>query len=459
MTEEPNEEEIYEADQRSPIPRIAAVFLAFFVAGGLYFGYVFVHTAVGIINIAFSLNLAPLPQPPLLALIDPSSDVASGSNAIQRAPLPGERVNVLLLGIDQRDDERERGVPARSDTMILATADPATRSGGMLSIPRDLWVAIPEGYKDNKINVANFLGDVDKLPGGGAALAKRTVELNFGLPVHYYVRVNFRGFEKMIDALGGVDIDVEKHIIDREYPTEDYGYMTVEFLPGMQHMDGVHALQYARTRHGDNDFYRNKRQQQVLLAARNRLLRLDVIPRLPTLLGLAKDAVDTDIPVTAMPGLLRLATETDASNIVSLGIDATMVTPRYPGSTDLVPDRGKLGRLVASLLADPALRKENAKIVVQNGTNRNGVAAKMGDFVEKNGYSVARVEDASRHDYAETIILDHSRTKKATLAGLAKLLKVPARNIRSEPASDDTDITVIVGANGTEVQAAGHSGG
>ncbi|MCL4369607.1 MAG: LCP family protein [Chloroflexi bacterium] len=459
MAEELKEEEFYEEHRQSPVPRVAVIFLAFFVAGGLYFGYVFVHTTITIFSAAFALNWAPLPQPPFLDPMGVSSDTAFGSSAAEGAPLPGGRVNILLLGIDQRDDERQRGVPSRSDTMILVSVDPATRSGGILSIPRDLWVAIPGGYKDNKINVANFLGDMDKLPGGGPALAKRTVELNFGLPVHYYVRANFRGFESIIDALGGVDIDVQKHILDREYPTQDYGYMTVEFMPGMQHMNGVRALQYARTRHDDNDFYRNKRQQQVLLAARNKLMRIDVLPRLPALLGAAKNAVDTDIPVTAMPGLVRLASEIDSSNIVSLGIDATMVSERYPGSTDLVPKRDQIAKLVAQLLADPTLRKENARIVVQNGTNRNGVASKVGDFVEKHGYVVSRVEDASRHDYAETLILDHSRSKKATLAGLAALLKVPARNIRPAPASDDIDITVIVGANGTEVQAAGQPGG
>ncbi len=438
--------------RHSRVLRASAVLLALFVVGGLYFGYIFVHTATSVLSASLSLGWAPLPSPPLGLMGVTNEDHAGEAGAKPAAkpsertspPAPGERVNVLLLGLDQRDDER--GNPSRSDTMILSTIDPATKSGGMLSIPRDLWVAIP-GYRDNKVNVAHFLGEMDKLPGGGPELAKKTVELNFGVPVHYFVRVNFRGFEKMIDTLGGIDVDVPKYIVDYEYPTEDYDYMTVEFVPGMQHMNGVRALQYARTRHYDSDFYRNKRQQQVIVAARNKAMSLGIIPRLPSLISTIQASVDTDIPVTAWPGLAQAAFEVDSANVVSLSIEPDMVTELYPGATDLVPRRDEIRKLIANLMADPKLRGEKAKIQVLNGTNREGLAAKVAAQLDGQGYAVTQVEKAARRDYSHTTIVDHTGSKPITLTGITSLLGVTPQNIQRDATPSDFDITVIVGAD------------
>jgi LCP family protein required for cell wall assembly len=314
----------------------------------------------------------------------------------------------------------------------------------MLSIPRDLWVAIP-GYRDNKINVAHFLGENEKLPGGGPALAKKTVELNFGIPVHYFVRVNFRGFEKLIDTLGGVDIEVPKYIVDYEYPTEDYGYMTVEFLPGMQHMNGARALQYARTRHADSDFYRNKRQMQVIVAARNKAIALDVVPKIPSLLSTFLSAVDTDIPVTAIPALAKSATEIDSHNVVQLSVEADMVRPLYAGATDLVPDRDEIRKLVSKLMANPQIRAEEAKVELQNGSGRDRLATRAADFLEGQGITVTKIAQTSRTDVAETYIVDHNGSKKLTLGGLATVLKIPARNIKKSDGQSEFDITVVLG--------------
>ncbi|MGD1994499.1 MAG: LCP family protein, partial [Anaerolineae bacterium] len=128
-----------------------------------------------------------------------------------------QRVNVLLLGIDERESEHG---PWRTDTMMVLTVDPLTKSGGMLSIPRDLWVPIP-GFDHGKINTANYLGDAYDYPGGGPALAMRTVEYNLGVPIHYYVRVNFKAFIELVDMVGGIDVYVEEEIDDPSYPSSD----------------------------------------------------------------------------------------------------------------------------------------------------------------------------------------------------------------------------------------------
>jgi len=174
---------------------------------------------------------------------------------------PPPRMNILVMGIDSRPGE---GWLARSDSMMLVSVNPDRRYVGMLSIPRDLYLNIP-GYGINRINVAHILGE-EKLPGGGPELAAQTIEADFHVPVQRTVRLQFDGFVRIIDAAGGVDINVQRRIVDTSYPTINYGITTVVFEKGWQHMDGQRALEYARTRHSDSDFYRAERQQEVLSA-------------------------------------------------------------------------------------------------------------------------------------------------------------------------------------------------
>lgn len=180
------------------------------------------------------------------------------------APSP---VTVLLLGTDRRPGEN---VTPRSDAVLVARIDPARKRVALLSLPRDLWVAIP-GHGNNRLNAAYLWGERDGPPGGGLALARATVSDTLGLPIDYGVVVDFRGFAGIIDALGGVNVDVPRPLVDREFPTADYRVTTVRFAAGRQRMDGARALAYARIRHPDSDFERGLRQQAVLVAIAERL--------------------------------------------------------------------------------------------------------------------------------------------------------------------------------------------
>lgn len=228
--------------------------------------------------------------------------------------VPPPRTTVLILGLDARPEE---GMVTRSDSLILATVDPAQQYAGMLSIPRDLYVEIP-GYGPDRINTAHVLGE-SRYQGGGPDLADETVERTFGVRVDRTLRLNFRGFIAIVDAAGGVTIDVENAIIDYEYPTENYDTMVVEFQPGTQHMSGERALQYARTRHGSSDLLRAERQQQVIVALARRLANpanwghlpdvyvaftqhvdtnltiIDVVMMLPTLLWVGPNGIDRHV--------------------------------------------------------------------------------------------------------------------------------------------------------------------
>lgn len=243
-------------------------------------------------------------------------------------------VHVLVLGIDERAGEQG---PFRSDTMILARFDPRTPRVVTLSIPRDLWVSIPN-YGENRINTANFFG--------GQALAKQTVSNAFGLPVHYYVRINFDGFVNIIDAMGGITVDVPEPLHDEQYPTADYGVTTIHIDAGRQHMDGATALVYARSRHSTSDFDRGRRQQQILAAMKQKMQRPTTWVRLPFIISAVTTSVETDMPPSEWPvlGLITIRAE----NVDRLSIDREQTTPYVTaqGAAVLLPNWDQINVLL-----------------------------------------------------------------------------------------------------------------
>ena len=246
-----------------------------------------------------------------------------GGNAPGTTPVPGAtslpplepinaqpwngsaRVTILVMGLDYRDWEAGSGAP-RSDSMMLVSIDPITRVAGMLSIPRDLWVQIP-GFEHNRINTAYMLGEAYRLPGGGPALARQTVEDVVGVPINYYAVIDFKAFERMIDEIGGIDVLVEEPI--RIAPI---GRMSINLEAKAYHFDGAEALAYARVRKAaGDDFGRARRQQRVILAVLDRVTGFDMIPtliaRAPTLYQELASGVRTDLSLDQMVSLGMLA--------------------------------------------------------------------------------------------------------------------------------------------------------
>ncbi len=239
-----------------------------------------------------SVGSAPIAIIPTLAVV----------TATPRIPLAGTPVTILLLGSDGRPGEEG---PTRTDSVIVLRIDPGLRRVAMLSIPRDLIVEIP-GYGYGRINAAHVYGDLSPELGGGMALVRATVSKLLGVPINYAVLVDFNGFIGLIDAIGGIDLDVPTALYDGEYPTMDYGYMAVSFDTGLQHMDGERALQYARIRHMDSDFERSRRQQEILLAAARRLRDQNPVELLDTLAAATaslRGYIQTDLPEDRMVGL------------------------------------------------------------------------------------------------------------------------------------------------------------
>jgi len=234
----------------------------------------------------------------------------------------GARANVLILGLDRRP---EQGYAVRSDVLMVMTAYPQGPRLGLLSIPRDLYVDIP-GHGTSRINAAHVWGE-QASPGGGPRLAMDTVSRNFDIPVHHYVRVDFDGFVRVVDAVGGIDVVVEERIVDNAYPTENYGTTRIEIPAGPQHMDGERALQYVRSRHGSSDFERAERQQQVMLALARRLLAPENWLRLPAVYQAVTGGVDTDLGPLALLQVSVTALRVGPDGVEHHVIDREMTRP------------------------------------------------------------------------------------------------------------------------------------
>ncbi|WP_041330128.1 LCP family protein [Roseiflexus castenholzii] len=369
---------------------------------------------------------------------------------------PGTGINVLLIGVDERPDHPEEGV--RSDTLIVVHLDTIGRRVSLLSIPRDTRVDVRD-IGPTKINVAYGRGytAAEKLYGetttpaqGGMALAAETVERFLDLPIHYTAQINFDGFARVIDALGGVTIDVPRRIVDDAYPTPDFGTVRIAFEPGPQRMDGARALIYARTRHADSDFGRAERQQQVIRAIIDELRSRGPIGAalLAPALGRALDgAFATTLPLSRpdmLLGMAWIATGIDPSAIGQYRI-APDTAPNFREiGSDILWDPEEVRGVVRTFLATPDVETEEARIQVLNGAGITGLARRVSGELESAGFTVVPAADAPRSDVLRTIVYDVTG-KPATARRLAVLLNADIRRGSPDGVNPTVDIVVVLG--------------
>lgn len=218
------------------------------------------------------------------------------------------RTNVLLLGIDRTPDGSAVG---RSDTIILTTFYPLPPYVGMLSIPRDLWVTVP-GVGENRINTAHFFAEADRA-GTGPLAAMETVRHNFGVDVKYFVRIRFDGFQHVVDAIGGLEVELDR-------PMSGYE-------AGKHKLDGDQALAFVRDRAGTDDFFRMERGQMFLKAVIQQSLKPANWPRLPAVIRESMASVDTNIPIWIWPRLALITLITGPDNIDNRVITRELVNP------------------------------------------------------------------------------------------------------------------------------------
>lgn len=367
-------------------------------------------------------------------------------------PVPEGVISIMLLGGDRLRGQTDW----RTDTMIYVRVDPRTKTVGMVSIPRDLWVDIP-GYGYDRLNTADYLGETQGYPGGGPALLNETLLLNLGIGFDHFVRVNFEGFKQIVDILGGIDVDVECSVelwgADPDKPGEwkQIGYIGA----GMQHMDGLKALRYAQYRYKTPVFDRDRRQQKVLFAVRSRVMELGIpglLPRALELLVTMREMVQTNLGPSEIMTLAQLVPEVQPSSVNRAYIDLTMATEwtTPEGAWVMLPHREKIAPVIMGMLDPPAERvnrlvEEGARVVLRNGTPAAGWGRQIADRLELRGFQITDFAPADRTDYAETLIFSYS-DKPYTVSNLQAHLEVDDQNVHQEPgASSEMDVLVILG--------------
>ncbi|MBI1277390.1 MAG: hypothetical protein GC179_04615 [Anaerolineaceae bacterium] len=432
---------------------------------------------------SFGVNVADLPTPtrvPVQSLSTPiatisGAGVGTEATAVSTAVAPvatatldlapewtdTKRINILLLGIDQRSALNDPG-PFRTDTMMIVSIDPVRKTAGILSIPRDLWVSIP-GFKQERINNANFLGDANGYPGGGPALAAETVHQVFGIPIDKYLLINFDVFTKVVSTLApdGVQVCPNEAIHDTSYPDSGNGFITVDFPAGCQILDAEKLLQYARTRHGATDFDRAGRQQEVMRAVRDKVLSVGGISQFvvqaPKLYSDLTGGFKTNLSLDEILGLGSLVMQIPKENfhfgvMNYLYVDQAKTTT---GDDVLILKTSAVRPLlqqvfnpeVSTSLSDLRSRAEaeKASIVVLNNTDQAGLAGKVRDWLTGKQVSVTEVGNTPAATNTNTIIRVYTG-KVWTGKYLAALLGLSEDRI--QPGGDgltSKDVSIVVG--------------
>jgi LCP family protein required for cell wall assembly len=346
-----------------------------------------------------------------------------------QAPFGGkESVYILALGIDERKDD-----PGRTDTVMVAQVNVPRSTISVLSIPRDTRVRIAGTSKYDKINAAMHYGGVEA--------AKGTVSSLLGIPIDYYAVTNLDGFKKVVDLVGGVDIDVEKrmHYRDRR------GGLTIDLEPGLQHLDGEKAMEYVRFRHdAQGDIMRVRRQQKFLRAVARRMFEISNWSRLGETVNQMLRAVQTDLRPDDAVWLARLAKNLS---------DAKITCATVPGYGDTINrasywivDPDKVGTVVEQLFGEGiAPRLDAVKIDVLNAGGTRGAARQAAQVLRSRGFQVHSIRDARDQGDGKTRIIDHRgwpdvADQVAALLGCGEKESAPDETAES-------DITVYLGAD------------
>ncbi|MCB2178629.1 LCP family protein [bacterium] len=387
-----------------------------------------------------------------------TSNTTSGQIAVDVEEVDfTERINVLILGLDYRDWQANEG-PPRSDSMIVATIDPVAKTASLLSVPRDLWVNIP-GFGQDKINAAYFQGEANRLPGGGPDLAVKTVEEFLGIDIQYYAQIDFTAFVQFVDYIGGIKVEVPTTI-----KLEFIGSLNDKIVePGRYTFDGAYALAYIRNRHeGDGDFARAARQQQVILAIRDQLLRADVQRMLFSnpkgIWDIFSENIQTNIPFVDAFNLGKLALQINADQIHQYVISP----PEYvaydysPDGRDILKPITQNIRILRDEIFTPIgitgavggdptqlMQSEAANVGVYNGSSVEGLAGSTETFLKGRGVTVTDVGNADLVN--STTIYDYTGNPY-TVSYLVDTMGIdPTRIFNSFDPNSAVDVAVVVG--------------
>ncbi|QZY57079.1 LCP family protein [Crassaminicella profunda] len=359
-------------------------------------------------------------------------------------PKKEERVNVLVVGVDAKDVESAKR--ARTDTMMLATFDPNTKNVDIISIPRDTRVVIRGRRNKEKINHAHAYGGMD--------LSMKAVKDLLGIPVHYYVEINYAAVGKVVDDVGGVEIDVPMNM--KYYDPKADPPLKINLKKGKQVLDSNKAMQFLRFRKGyiNQDLGRINAQHAFLKALADKLLSPKIITKLPKLIRTFNTYVDTNMSIGEMSSYALQAKGTKIEDIHMVTIPGE--PKKINGLWYYIPDMNKTKPMIDQIFSGNATQVKNTneyakdpqeKITVEvlNGSNINGIATKTANTLKEKGYEIVNISNVAGIKYGQTHI--YNRNNKDTDAkNIAKLLDV--KEIEKDiDTSTKADITIIIGNN------------
>ncbi len=361
-----------------------------------------------------------------------------------------ETINFLLIGSDKRP-----GSSYRTDTMVIAIMWPKEGQVSLISIPRDLWIYIPS-VGMQRVNTAYQSGEIYDYAGGGPGLLKDTIAYNLGIRIDHTAMVEFDGFRRIVDTIGGIEVPIsctftDWRLIDPSYnPENENNWWLFTVGPGQIHMDGDMALWYARSRLRSNDFDRGRRQQEVLRAIFSKALQTDTFSKVPQLYNDFSSTVLSDL---SLADLLRMAPY--ARNFTNADIRGYYIRPPYVsswttpgGASVLLPNDEMLKQMLveATTLSPRALQLEAVKVEVQNGSTSDTWDALAASRLNYAGYQTS-ISIADRRDYSSSVLVDYStRQDPNQQQAIVSILGLYNANIISLPdANSPTQYRIILG--------------
>jgi len=378
------------------------------------------------------------------------------------------RINILLLGRGGGNHD----APDLTDTMILASIDPVNKTQSLVSIPRDLWVKVPNGGS-MKINAAwetgefKYLGKVapgstdPKAIQAGFDLVDQTVESVLNVPIHYNMIVDFTAFKQAVDTVGGVTVNVPTDLVDPTMAWEN-GKNPVLAKAGIQNFDGTHALIYVRSRETTSDFARSQRQRAVMLALKAKVKSLGTLSnplKLSQLINDFGNNVSTDLSISNASRLYQITSDITDANTASIGLadkpNDYVTTGSMNGQSVVLPKAGQgnytaIQTYIHSQLKDGYILQENAPVMVYNGTTLPGVATTVSNTLKSYGYNVVGAANTPNTGWTQTTLIDLSGgSDKYTLNYLQQRFKVKAVSSIPDPAiaANGAKFVIIIGSD------------
>jgi LCP family protein required for cell wall assembly len=363
-----------------------------------------------------------------------------------------ETVNFLMIGSDRRP-----GGSFRTDTMVIAMLRPQEGQVSLISIPRDLWVYIPD-FGNQRINTAYQQGEIAAYPGGGPGLLKATILYNLGIQINHTAMVEFDGFRHIIDTLGGIDVPVacpytDWRLIDPSYnPEIEANWWLYTVGPGVVHMDGDLALWYARSRMRSSDFDRGRRQQETLRSIYARVLQTGTITRLPALYRDLTSIVETDITLTEMLQLALYAPKLTNADFRSYYIRPPLVSGwTTPGGASVqLPNEALMSAMLQEAMAPSqrAVERQAMVIEIQNGTPYDGWDELAASRLNYAGFET-QITPADRRDYGYSTLLDLNAVPDANRDNtVLSILGLPSANLATIPdANSPVHYRLVLGSD------------